>query len=327
MGFFENELKKMFGAKSPINDARFVGRACLGRLGETTNVKLQFVTLGVHERYEGIEATIFNRNKGVIDCNIFRFADILGKNVLKNNPNNSLPHIWASMSKGYEWYSYKPTTGDYAAVAKEVNNYLEVFLEQQQTPMKEKASRLYLLYWHGEWGMKSTAELKMITPDKETLYAAIGSEILSGNMIYLGESGGKGFKAYKDDYLAGVNVLKELDYGFVKEMKEALLSEPDSVPEYCTAASEYLAADFNFDPAEFDKAFDEETTKNDMTVLCDGCIRAIRSRGEAVFVGELVHDEKYSDCVWCKEPNEELYAVVFAPSISADSGIAADFER
>ena len=253
MGFFENELKKLFVTNSPISDARFGGRACVGRLGDTTNVKLQFVTLGTHEKYEGIKATVFNRNEGEIDSNIFCFADILGKNVTKHNMNNDMPYVSATMNRSYEWYSYKPTVADYAAVAKEVNSYLEMFMEQKRQPVEEKAKTLYLFYSCNEWCEKSKASLLLVTSDKKTLYAAIGSEILTGNMEYLGESGGKGFAEYKKDYLKGVDVQKELNYGFVNEMDETLLSAPTTISEYQKAANDFLAADFCFDPAEYDR--------------------------------------------------------------------------
>ena len=129
MGFFEDELRKMFGKNSPISDARFVGRACIGRLGETTNVKLEFVTMGTFERYEGLKAAIFNRNDGPIDSNTFRFADTLGHKV-SGDRNGKMPYVWKYGV--YEWYGYKPDTSDYAAVAKEVNSYLEMFLEPRE---------------------------------------------------------------------------------------------------------------------------------------------------------------------------------------------------
>jgi hypothetical protein len=257
MGFFENELQKIFGKNSPIKDARFVGRACVGRLDETTNVKLEFITLGTHEKYEAIKATILNRKEGVIDSNIFRFADMLGKNVQKLNDNKDKPYCWSYDGK-HEWYGYKPTITDYAAVANEVNNYLEIFLEHEQSPQKMK--RLYLLYSCNEWCEKSKAELHFITSDKNTLYAAIGGEILTGNIEYLGISGGKGFAAYKKDLLAGNDVLREIKYGFIREMKESLLSEPKTLHEYYEEAGEYLAADFKFSPAEFDRAYESLRT-------------------------------------------------------------------
>ena len=122
---------------------------------------------------------------------------------------------------------------------------------------------LYLLYSCNEWCELSKASLTLITSDKETLHAAIGGEILTGNMEYLGESGGKGFAEYKKDYLAGKDVLRELQYGFIKEMDNALLDEPDTVQDYYTAASEFLAADFHFDPAAFDKAYNSDDMERD----------------------------------------------------------------
>jgi len=266
MGFFEDELRKLFGANSPIADARFGGRACVGRLGETTNVKLQFVTLGTYEKYEGIKATVYNRKDGEIDSSTFRFADILGKNVRKNNLNRDLPYVWKNSNVGHEWYSYKPTAADYAAVANEVNGYLELFLEQQRSPERpgrSKSVNLYLLYSCNEWCEKSKASLLLVTSDKETLYAAIGGEILTGGMEYDGESGGKGFAEYKWDYLNHNVMMGKLQYGFIVEMDEALLSEPETVSKYYTDASDFLDVYFDFDSDAFDKAYNSEDIEHD----------------------------------------------------------------
>ena len=129
MAFFEDELKKIFGNSPVISDARFVGRSCIGRLGDTTNIKLEFVTLGTRDKYEGIKATVFNRNEGVIDVNVFRFSDILGMKPSKNNPSNIVdPRIWVYNNMP-EWYAFKPSAADYSIIAAPVNSYLEVFLD------------------------------------------------------------------------------------------------------------------------------------------------------------------------------------------------------
>ena len=130
--------------------------------------------------------------------------------------------------------------------------------ESHERLKRQEQRNHYLLYSCNEWCEKSKASLILATSDKKTLYAAIGGEILVGNMEYLGESGGKGFAEYKKDYLSGKDVLKELQYGFIKEMDDSLLSASDSVSEYYTAASEFLAADFNFDAAAFDKTYSSE---------------------------------------------------------------------
>jgi hypothetical protein len=131
--FFERELRKLFGNDPVMYDVRFAGRACVGRLTDTTNVKLRFVTMGTHEHYEGIEATVLNRLEGKIDSNIFRFKDILGAKPVNNNPNfpNSvMPHIWnGGLSSTYEWYAYKPASADYEKISETVDTYMEVFQE------------------------------------------------------------------------------------------------------------------------------------------------------------------------------------------------------
>jgi hypothetical protein len=45
--------------------------------------------------------------------------------------------------------------------------------------------------------------------------------------------------------------------------------------------------------------------------LCDRCIRAIQSRGEKVYVGNRVRDKEVNICVWCKEPDDELFEASF----------------
>jgi hypothetical protein len=131
--FFEKELRKLFEDNPVMDDIRFVGRACIGRLTDTTNVKLRFATMGTHEKYEAIEATVLNRLEGTIDSNTFRFKDILGAKPVNNPnfPNGIMPHIWNGARKGgYEWYGYKPTPADYEQIAEVVDEYMGIFQEQ-----------------------------------------------------------------------------------------------------------------------------------------------------------------------------------------------------
>jgi hypothetical protein len=130
--FFEKELRKLFENDPVMYDIRFVGRTCIGRLTDTTNVKLKFVTMGAHEKYDGIEATVLNRLEGEIDSNIFQFKDILGA-ILVNNRNFSngvKPYIWdGALKGGYEWYAYEPTPADYEKITEAIDEYMEIFQE------------------------------------------------------------------------------------------------------------------------------------------------------------------------------------------------------
>jgi hypothetical protein len=120
--FWEIELGKMFGNSAVIEDMRFVGRACIGRLSDNLNVKLRFVSLETHERYPAIEAAIINRNEGKIDTALFRFEDIWG-NVAKKD---RAPYVWIYNEKT-DWYGYSPTFADYEKICGEVDDYLEIF--------------------------------------------------------------------------------------------------------------------------------------------------------------------------------------------------------
>ena len=135
MNFFEQELRKLFANSAALTDPRFTGRVCLARLTDTTNVKLEFVTLGHADHYEGIKATVMNRSEGQIDSTVFRFADILGKKAVPDNPNfkgGVYPYAWKYNDK-CEWYAYKPTPRDFEQITDTVDSYLELFQEPVQS--------------------------------------------------------------------------------------------------------------------------------------------------------------------------------------------------
>ncbi len=129
MNFFEQELRKLFKDSAVLDDIRFTGRVCIARLTDSTNVKLQFVTMGTHEQYEGIEATVLNRTDGKIDSTVFRFSDILGKKTVPGytvSREGVIPYVWTYSGKS-EWYAYKPTPRDFEMIAETVDSYLEAF--------------------------------------------------------------------------------------------------------------------------------------------------------------------------------------------------------
>ncbi len=62
MNFLEQELRKFFSKDHAFDDVKFIGKACYGTLGEKTRMKLEFVTLGTYQKYEGIKATVIDKN-------------------------------------------------------------------------------------------------------------------------------------------------------------------------------------------------------------------------------------------------------------------------
>ena len=93
MNFYEKEMRNFFGNSELLQDAHFCGRTCLARLDEDLRVKLQLTTTGIIDQYDAIKLSIINRTDGVVDQQLFRLSDIIGKQ-LRNGRDAIKPHIW-----------------------------------------------------------------------------------------------------------------------------------------------------------------------------------------------------------------------------------------
>lgn len=102
MNFYEKEMRNFFGNSELLQDAHFCGRTCLARLDEDLRVKLQLTTTGIIDQYDAIKLSIINRTDGVVDQQLFRFSDIIGKQ-LRNGKDAIEPHIWEYDGK-LSWY-------------------------------------------------------------------------------------------------------------------------------------------------------------------------------------------------------------------------------
>lgn len=140
--FFEQELRKLFVDGEIIRHPKFVGRACLGDLDGDLRVRAEFITMGVSDNYEALRLTVLNRKEGAIDRGVLRFRDVLGVKPVPGNPNfprGVSPYIWSDCGKA-EWYAFRPTAADYAALRRAAGDYLEVFRERD-TPVRRSPSR------------------------------------------------------------------------------------------------------------------------------------------------------------------------------------------
>jgi hypothetical protein len=133
MNFFEQELRKLVGRSDALDDPRYIGRACYGRVSGNIRAKLQFVTMGHADHYEGLKVTLLNNTEGEIDTNIIRFKDLWGAKPVNNRnfPDGVTPYIWTYNGES-EWYVYKPTPADYEMLADNVAEYLELFSEDME---------------------------------------------------------------------------------------------------------------------------------------------------------------------------------------------------
>ena len=118
---------------SILDDVRFVGRACYGRVSENIRAKLQFVTMGIADHYEALQVTLINNTEGEIDHSVLRFKDVWGM-LPTANPSFSqgvAPHIWTHNGKS-EWYAAQPGPAECEALADDVDGYLELFSEDME---------------------------------------------------------------------------------------------------------------------------------------------------------------------------------------------------
>lgn len=129
MNFHEKEMRFMFGENSILTDMKFVGKTMLGRLDEEKLLKLQFVTTGHADHYTAIMASIINKNDGVVDKQIFRFSDIVGKYNRGNGLGEISPYIWEYNGKA-EWYT-PLSNPQKAEIASTVLEYAEMYQDQQ----------------------------------------------------------------------------------------------------------------------------------------------------------------------------------------------------
>ena len=132
MNFFESELQKIMRCGAPFSDPKYVGGACYGRLDENLRIKLQFVTQDTYQKYEGIKATVINKNDGPVDSTVLWFADILGRKQVAN-PNfrdGVNPYAWTNNGKTV-WYVYQPNQQDYERLCGAVSDYCGIFQSQE----------------------------------------------------------------------------------------------------------------------------------------------------------------------------------------------------
>lgn len=135
---FEQELRNLFGDGAIIHDPVFIGRACLGTLGRDLRVRVEFDDPAVLHNYDSLSVKVINRSEGVVDRINLPIVDLIGVKKIPGNPNfpeGLAPHIWIYNGK-VEWYGYKPTVADRAAIRSTVAQYLSVFREQSLEPVK-----------------------------------------------------------------------------------------------------------------------------------------------------------------------------------------------
>jgi hypothetical protein len=126
MTFFEKELRKIAAECEYIQSPKYVGKVCMFRLNSEVTGKLEFITKGYADHYSALKLSLFNRNNGLIDCQVIDHGDIMGFKEIYTNICS--PYIWKDDQKA-DWYGYRPTESDYRAMSRAVDDYLSCFAD------------------------------------------------------------------------------------------------------------------------------------------------------------------------------------------------------
>ena len=127
MNFFEREMRMMFSDNDIIQDAKFCGKTMLGKIDDDLRVKLEFISTFIASQYDAVRATIINRSEGVVDKQVFKFADIIGQ-YQRPGRETLNPHMWEYNNKP-EWYT-PITQSQKATIADTVLGYIEMYQDQ-----------------------------------------------------------------------------------------------------------------------------------------------------------------------------------------------------
>lgn len=126
MNFFEQELNKVLSNSSTIRNGKCVARAFFGEIGSDIRAKIEFVTLGTKDKYEGVKVTVLNRREGVIDSAVLRLKDVWGMQSANRMIREVEPYIW-TYNGVYEWYGFTPKKTDYEKLTVAIERYFSVF--------------------------------------------------------------------------------------------------------------------------------------------------------------------------------------------------------
>ena len=126
MGFFENEMRCIFGDRDWITEKKYTGKTMLGRLDDNLLVKASFITTEVADHYDALKVKIINRNDGEVDCQVFRFGDIIG--TIPTACGKIPPYMWTYHGEP-SWYV--PVSEEQKeSIAETVTDYISMYSEQ-----------------------------------------------------------------------------------------------------------------------------------------------------------------------------------------------------
>ena len=127
MNFYEKEMRSMFEHNDLLHDAKFCGRTMLAKMDDDLRVKLRLISTCIADHYDAVQASVINRTDGVVDKQMFKFSDIIGRQ-MRANRDEIEPHIWEYNGRP-EWY-IPITASQKAMIADTVLDYVGMYQEE-----------------------------------------------------------------------------------------------------------------------------------------------------------------------------------------------------
>ncbi len=124
MNFYEREMQRIFGGSDTLSsDTLFSGKVMVSNIGKDLRAKVEFISEKMADHYNGLKLSVISRTYGLVDSQIFLFRNIIG---IKNNQE---PYIW-EYNGDASWYMVKPTVTDYENIREKVEEYIEMYSDQ-----------------------------------------------------------------------------------------------------------------------------------------------------------------------------------------------------
>ena len=119
----ENEMRDFLKDDKVLSQKFFCDKTVIGRLNDSTNVRISFHNFGFTDAYNGLMVQVINKEHGIVDTQAFRFTDIVG-----GGANNYISPRLLESKGNVSWGGSSFTDTQKDAVMQAVRSYLFLYL-------------------------------------------------------------------------------------------------------------------------------------------------------------------------------------------------------
>lgn len=127
MNAHEQHLRSFFDTSKALTNKKYVGRCLYGMVSDNVRAKIAFTDRRISNDYDCLSISLITPDEGKIDQLSINFHDEWGNKSLNGNPIK--PYLWENNGK-LDWYGFDPTPNEMRQITNAVDDYLEVFQDQ-----------------------------------------------------------------------------------------------------------------------------------------------------------------------------------------------------